>query len=82
MNRPIHDLLDRQQVADLLGLKLETIKWHQRHNMPAPDIYIGRSPAWKRSTIEAWQRQRDLNPHVLARSDGTHVDNFVNGVQL
>ncbi|AWY06778.1 DNA binding protein [Microbacterium phage Quhwah] len=28
-------------------------------DMPAPDMVIGRTPAWKRETIDAWKSERE-----------------------
>jgi predicted DNA-binding transcriptional regulator AlpA len=52
------DLLDIQAVADLLGVQRETVeqtRW--RGKMPDPDLYVGRSPAWRRRTIDQWIKE-------------------------
>jgi len=56
------DYLDTDAVADLLGLKVETVRMHHyRRTMPAPDATFGRSPVWKRETIAAWDATRRKN---------------------
>jgi predicted DNA-binding transcriptional regulator AlpA len=55
----VEDLLDTKSVAELLGLQTETIRWYKKRGiLPKPDAYFGRSPAWQRSTIEAWDTAR------------------------
>lgn len=49
------DLLDTGDVAALVGVKPATIRQYaHRGDMPKPDRIIGRSPAWRRSTIQRW----------------------------
>lgn len=65
------DLLGLADIPDLLGLSVASVRtYHTDANrrrregtslpqdMPAPDFVIGRTPAWKRSTIEAWRDAR------------------------
>jgi len=53
------DLMTRQEVCDLLGIKLVTLDSHQRRGtMPEPDQYYSRTPLWLRSTITTWARTR------------------------
>jgi predicted DNA-binding transcriptional regulator AlpA len=48
-------LLSRRDVAELMGLGIETIKTHRaRGNMPDPDYVIDDKPLWRRETIEQW----------------------------
>lgn len=52
----MNDYLDVEEVATLIGVKPSTVhQYHKREEMPAADRYFGRSPAWKRSTIESWR---------------------------
>lgn len=52
-------LLDRQGVADHLGLALATIdRYRHDGRLPEPDVTLGVSPGWHVSTIEAWQARR------------------------
>lgn len=52
-------LLDSAQVAELLGVRPETIaRYRSRGELPAPDVTLGRSPGWYRATITAWRAQR------------------------
>jgi predicted DNA-binding transcriptional regulator AlpA len=64
-------LLDVAAVADLLGLEQRTVRnYHHTAarnrrdgatrpgDFPEPDAVFGRSPVWKASTIQAWERRR------------------------
>lgn len=54
-----HDLLDSEGVAALLGVTRETVARYRTGGvLPAPDVMLGRSPGWYRSTIEAWRASR------------------------
>lgn len=54
------EFLDTSQVGALLGIKTETVRWyHKRGILPAADHRFGRTPVWKRSTIEAWSSSRN-----------------------
>ena len=56
------DLLDMAQVAQLLGVQIKTVRMHKhRGTMPPPDATFGRSPVWKRETIETWDATRRTN---------------------
>ena len=53
------DLLDTRRVGLLLGIKAETVRKYKKIGLlPDPDEYFGRSPVWRRSTIEAWDDAR------------------------
>ena len=57
------DLLDTTAVADMLGVKPETVRWYHKKKskgttLPPADQYFGRSPVWKKSTIEQWVENR------------------------
>lgn len=53
------DLLDSAALAALLGVERSTIsQYRRRRTLPDPDVVVGRSPAWRRSTIEAWRLSR------------------------
>ena len=48
-------LLSRRDVAELLGLNVETIKYHRAAGtMPDPDLIIDSKPLWRRDTIDKW----------------------------
>jgi len=53
------DQLDTAAVAELAGVKPESIRqYHYHGTMPAADGYVGRSPWWRRRTIERWLATR------------------------
>jgi predicted DNA-binding transcriptional regulator AlpA len=55
----MEELLDTQRVAVMLGIKAETVRGYKKRGiLPEPDDYFGRSPAWRRSTIEEWDTAR------------------------
>lgn len=55
------ELLTNDQVAEMLGVKYSTLYTYRRRNtLPQPDSYIGRTPVWKRTTIEDWKKNRNL----------------------
>lgn len=70
------DLLTIPQVAEVLGVKPvsarayhENAQRNRRENgvrstdMPEPDRRFGRTPVWKRSTIDDWMKIRTPRPH-------------------
>ena len=65
------DLLSLADIPGLLGLSAASVRtYHTDANrrrregaplpqdMPEPDFIIGRTPAWKRETIEEWREAR------------------------
>ena len=55
----VHVLLSRRDVADLMGLSVETIKTHRADGaMPDPDLVIDSKPLWRRDTIDLWIARR------------------------
>lgn len=55
----MEEMLDTQRVSEILGIKTETVRWYKKRGiLPEPDQYFGRSPAWKRSTIQTWDDAR------------------------
>ena len=53
------DWLTISEIAELTGLKVDTInKYRNRNTLPEPDNVIGRTPTWKRETIETWNALR------------------------
>ena len=51
----VNVLLSRRDVAELMGLGIETIKTHRaRGTMPDPDYVIDDKPLWRRETIDQW----------------------------
>jgi predicted DNA-binding transcriptional regulator AlpA len=52
-------LLSRRDVADLMGLSVETIKTHRADGaMPDPDYVVDQKPLWRRETIDGWIARR------------------------
>ncbi|MEU2002086.1 helix-turn-helix transcriptional regulator [Rhodococcus sp. NPDC019627] len=59
--------LSRGEVAEYLGISLNTIKGYDRRGyLPPPDARIGRSFGWLRETIDEWLLTR---PGAGARTD-------------
>jgi len=65
------EYLDLAAIADLAGVSRESIKtYHKRAtanraagnprpgDLPAEDIRLGRTPGWRRKTIEKWLANR------------------------
>ncbi|QGJ88921.1 helix-turn-helix DNA binding protein [Microbacterium phage Teamocil] len=65
------ELIGLADIADLLELSPASVRTYhtdatrRRRNgesrdqdMPAPDTVIGRTPAWKRESIDAWDAER------------------------
>jgi predicted DNA-binding transcriptional regulator AlpA len=45
-------------VAAYLGVRVATISsYRRREQMPAPDMLLGRTQAWRPARIIAWRRQ-------------------------
>jgi len=58
----LKDWLTRTDIANLTGLKIDTIDKYQRRNtLPEPEQYIGRTPVWKKQTIDKWIAFRKKN---------------------
>lgn len=71
-DKPIEDLLGIADIARELGLSVASVRtYHTDANrrrrdgepldqdMPKPDVVVGRTPAWMRSTVEAWKAKRE-----------------------
>ena len=55
----MNDWLTISEIAEVTGLKVDTInKYRTRATLPEPDFVIGRTPVWKRETIESWNALR------------------------
>lgn len=54
-------LLDSDQAAAHIGIAPDTWRaYRSRGRTPEPDTWVGRSPLWLASTVDAWQ---DARPH-------------------
>ena len=52
-------LLSRRDIAELMGLNVETIKYHRvGGTMPDPDYVVDQKPLWRRETIDGWIAKR------------------------
>lgn len=69
--------LDTAAVADLIGVQADSVRMYLKRakarraegkdtpaDLPAPDTMFGRTPVWRRSTIEKWRRARLERPNV------------------
>ncbi|NBT46615.1 MAG: hypothetical protein EBT07_02180 [Actinobacteria bacterium] len=54
------DWFTNSDIEKLTGLKYKTLyEYRNRNTLPKPDAYFGRTPVWKRSTIETWNNSRN-----------------------
>ncbi len=61
--------LDVPAVARLIGVRPSTIhQYRLRGTIPPADLVIGRSPAWRKSTIAEWMASR-LRPGQHRRTE-------------
>jgi predicted DNA-binding transcriptional regulator AlpA len=59
MTDTLDDALDPGKVAALLGIKRASVhRYTQRGDIPPPDGYLGSTPYWYRTTIDAWRKAR------------------------
>jgi hypothetical protein len=69
--------LDTAAVADLIGVRPDSVRMYLKRaksrraegkdtpaDIPAPDQMFGRTPVWRRSTIEKWRNARRDRPNV------------------
>ena len=68
-----NEWLTNDQVSELLGLKYSTLYTYRRRNtLPPPDTYIGRTPVWKKKTIEEWnQNRKESEIELVSESENT-----------
>lgn len=53
------EYMDRAELATYLGVVQDTVSaWASRGTMPKPVRYVGRSPLWLVSEIDAWNANR------------------------
>lgn len=65
------ELISRATVAEIMGLTVDTIKWHRTYGkMPAPDYVVDNKPLWLRETIDEWIQQRT----TVKRPEGISSD--------
>lgn len=51
--------LTSDQLADKLGIKRGSVhRYRTRGDIPQPDEYVGRTPLWKETSIDAWLTER------------------------
>jgi predicted DNA-binding transcriptional regulator AlpA len=59
----VAEYLTPQDVADLIGVKVETIwRYSVRGAIPPPDHRFGNTPVWEPPTIAAWIATRTPKP--------------------
>jgi len=59
MKVEIEDLVGRREIAEMLGVEVDTVKrWRLRELLPEPLAVISGTALWRRSDIEAWARSR------------------------
>lgn len=64
------ELLTSEDLAEVLGVTVGTIRsYRSRGVLPEPDEMVGRTPTWRRRTIEQWRATR---PGQGARTDRAH----------
>ena len=52
-------IVTAEQAADHAGITIRTFhNYHQTGRAPRPDGWIGRTPIWLKSTIDAWLQDR------------------------
>ncbi len=55
----LDDFMTSQDIAETLGVKLTTVhQYRTRGELPDPDAHVGRSPVWRKATIEEWLEER------------------------
>lgn len=65
MTIAINELVGPMEVADMTGLKLETVhQYRSRGQMPDPVVLISRTPVWTRDTINEWDEGRRTRAHT------------------
>lgn len=53
-NQPI-ELLGYAEIEAVTGIPSNLLRqWAKRGKLPEPDFRVGQSPAWYRTTIDAW----------------------------
>jgi predicted DNA-binding transcriptional regulator AlpA len=75
-NKKNTEWLTNTQVSELLGIKYSTLYTYRRRNtIPEPDTYIGRTPVWKRTTIEEWKQNKKESGIELVTDEVTNSQN-------
>lgn len=64
---PVKHYLSVNEIADLLGISVNTIKGYRRYGtMPEPDAKIGNAYGWSEENVLKWHAER---PGQGARTD-------------
>lgn len=51
--------LTSAQLADKLGIKPASVyRYRVRGDLPEPDEFVGRTPLWKATSVDAWLAER------------------------
>ena len=49
--------LSTEEAATYLGVHRKSIpRWRRDGTFPDPDFWLGRSPGWRRETLDQWRR--------------------------
>jgi predicted DNA-binding transcriptional regulator AlpA len=65
-------LIHKKQLAQLLGVRSWTINyWRKKHWLPPPIHLSPQIVAWRRSDVERWLIERELQP-IPFRSSNPH----------
>ena len=52
------DLIDRREVADLLGVTPRTVqRYTERDDFPSPAKLVGRARLWERRDVQRWKKK-------------------------
>lgn len=58
--------LTASDLAEMLNLKYQTIfTYRSRNTLPEPDSYIGRTPIWKKETVQEFINKKNEIEVVL-----------------
>jgi excisionase family DNA binding protein len=64
MDTNIDDIISEAEAANVLGVKIATLRtWATRRKGP-PRIKVGRSVRYRRQTLIAWMTAREVSPEV------------------
>ncbi len=66
----IYDVMDIQDVAVQLGVKMSTVKYYFKHDrMPPADVTFNGTPGWFRHTINNWRPNKAVWPMMAPEQE-------------